>query len=104
MRSTDKKTTNSDHKKTLKPLEAIKRVAKTTNHTLRNRILRKWLHIDFLMQLVSKKGILDIKLREGPLTNGGHINKSVNCGHMSNESEHLIIITIIVGTATPKKV
>jgi hypothetical protein len=45
-------------------LEAIKRAAKTTNHTLRNRIPMRWLHID-LTQLTIKKDILEIKMRDG---------------------------------------
>ncbi|WVZ97480.1 hypothetical protein U9M48_043012 [Paspalum notatum var. saurae] len=64
-----------------------------TNHTLTNRIPRWWLHIDFLTQLNMKEGILDIKLRDRPLTNRGHGKKSAKSGHMSKRSECLIIIT-----------
>ena len=90
------KAINSDHRrKTLKPslislLEAIKRASKMINHTL-NGIPRRWLHID-LTQLTVKKDILDINLRDGPLTNRGHKKNSVNYGHMSNQSKCLIII------------
>jgi hypothetical protein len=68
--SAGRKTNGSDHKgKTLKPsarslLKAIKGAMKVINHTLRDRILRWWAHVNILTQLTIKKGILHIKLRE----------------------------------------
>lgn len=76
--------------------EAIKRAIKMANHALRNRIPRRWLHIDLRTQLTIKKDILDIKLRDGPLTNRAHNKKSVNRGHMSNRSKHVIMITTML--------
>jgi hypothetical protein len=67
-------------------LKAIKGAMKVTNHTLRDRILRWWMHINILTQLTIKKVILHIKLRDGPLPNRSHIKKSVNSGYMSNMS------------------
>src|SRR6185503_21184819 len=96
--STGRKASSSDHRgKTLKPstrslLEAIKRAAKTTNHTLRDRIPRWRLHIHFLTEFTVKKGILHIKLRYRPLTNRNHSKKSANRGHMSHRCKSLIIV------------
>jgi hypothetical protein len=73
--STGGKTSSSDHRgKTLKPsarslLKAIKGATKVTNHTLRDRILGWWAHVNILTQLTIKKNILHIKLRDGPLLN-----------------------------------
>jgi hypothetical protein len=96
------KISSSDHRgKTLKPsarslLKAIKGAMKVTNHTLRNRIPRWWVHVNILAQLIIKKGILHIKLRDGPLLNRSHSKKSANSGHMSNRSKSLIIITTLL--------
>jgi hypothetical protein len=55
--SADGKTSNCDHKgKTLKSssrslLKAINGATKVTNHTLRDRILRWWTHVNILTQL-----------------------------------------------------
>ena len=64
--STGRKTSSRDYRsKALKPsmrslLKAIERATKTTDHTLRNRIPKWWLHIDFLTQLTIKESILNI--------------------------------------------
>jgi hypothetical protein len=100
--SADKKTSSCDHRgKTLKPsprslLKAIKEVTKVRNHTLRDRIPRWWMHVNILTQLTIKKGILHIKLRDGPLLNRSHDKKSVNSGHMRNMSKSLIIIMTLL--------
>jgi hypothetical protein len=39
------------------------------NHAIRNKIPRRWSHVDLLMEFTIKKGIFDIKLRNGPSTN-----------------------------------
>jgi hypothetical protein len=67
-------------------LKAIKGAMKVTNHTLRDRILRWWMHVNILTLLTIKKVILYIKLRDGPLPNRSHIKKSVNSGYISNMS------------------
>jgi hypothetical protein len=54
----------------------IMRMAKTTNHALRNRVPRGWLHIHLLMRFTIKEGILHIKLRDRPCTNRGHSKKT----------------------------
>jgi hypothetical protein len=77
-------------------LKAIKGASKVTKHTLRDRIPRWWAHVNILMQLTITKGILHIKLRDGPLPNRSHGKKSVNSGHMSNMSKSLIIITTLL--------
>jgi hypothetical protein len=52
--STGRKTSSSDHRgKMLKPsvrslLKAIKGAMKVTNHTLRDRIPRWWMHVNIL--------------------------------------------------------
>jgi hypothetical protein len=64
IKTTNRKTSNSDHRsETLKPsprsqLETIKGGTKATNHALRNRILRWWLHINLLKQLTIRKAFL----------------------------------------------
>jgi hypothetical protein len=95
------KTSSYDHRsKTLKSssrslLKAIKGLM-VTNHTLRDRILRWWIHVNILTQLTIKKDILHIKLRDGPLPNRSHDKKSANSGHMSNRSKSLIIILTLL--------
>jgi hypothetical protein len=72
------KNSSSNHRgKTLKPsmsslLEAIKRATKVTNHTLRDRIPRWWVHVNILTQLTIKKDIVYINLRDAPLPNRSH--------------------------------
>jgi hypothetical protein len=100
--SAGRKTSNRDHRgKTLKPrlrslFKAIKGATKVTNHTLRDRIPRWWMHVNILTQLTIKKVILHIKLRDGPLLNISHGKESVNSGHMSNRSKSLIIISTLL--------
>jgi hypothetical protein len=77
-------------------LKAIKGATKVTNHNLRDRIPRWWTHVNILTQLTIKKGILHIKLRDGPLPNRSHDKKSANIGHMSNRGKSLIIITTLL--------
>jgi hypothetical protein len=54
-----------------------------------------WTHVNIIKKLTIKKSIINIKLRDGPLLNICHNNKSVNSGHMSNRSKSLIIITTV---------
>jgi hypothetical protein len=100
--SADKKTSSCDHRgKTLKLsprclLKAIKGATKVTNHAPRDRIPRWWTHVNILTQLTIKKGILHIKLRDGPSPNRSHGKKSANNSHMSNRSKSLIIISTVL--------
>jgi hypothetical protein len=100
--SAGEKTSSCDHRgKALKPsprslIKAIKRATKVTNHALRDRIPRWWMHVNILTQLAIKKDILYIKLRDGPASNRSHDKKSVNSGHMSNRNKSLIIISIML--------
>lgn len=48
------------------------------------------------MQLTIKKGILDIKMRDGPLTDRGHSKESANSSHMSNMRKGLVIVTTML--------
>jgi predicted RNA-binding protein YlxR (DUF448 family) len=96
-----KKKSPTHRGKTLKPsprslLKAKKGETKVTNHALRGRIPRWWTHVNILTQLTIKKGILHIKLRDGPSPNRSHGKKSVNSSHMSNKSKSLIIISTIL--------
>jgi len=97
-----RKTSSNDHRgKALKPstrslFQTIKRATKTTNHALRNKIPRRWSHVDLLTEFTIKEGIFDIKLRNGPSTNRGHSKESANSGHVSHRSKCLIIITTIL--------
>jgi hypothetical protein len=93
------KTSSCDHRcKMLKPslrslFKAIKGATKMINHALRDRIFRWWTHVNILTHLTIKKGILHIKLRDGPAPNRSHGKKSANSGHMSNMSKSIIIIS-----------
>jgi hypothetical protein len=40
-------------------LEAIERTIETTNMVIRNRVARRWVHVDLLMQLTVKKSVQD---------------------------------------------
>jgi hypothetical protein len=77
-------------------LEAIKRTVKMADMTIWNRVDRRWVHVDLLMQLTVKKGILHIKIRDSPPMNRGHRNKSMNCGPMGNRSKDLLVVTTIM--------
>jgi hypothetical protein len=96
------KISSCDHRgKTLKSsprslLKAIKGATNVINHALRDRILRWWTHVNILTQLIIKKCILHIKLRDRPSPNRSHDKKSVNSSHMSNRSKNLIIISIML--------
>jgi hypothetical protein len=54
------------------------------------------MHVNIITQLTIKKGILHIKLRDGPAPNRSHDKKSANSGHMSNRSKSLIIISTML--------
>src|SRR4051812_18907849 len=73
-------------------LEAIKGAPKATDHTVRHRVPRWWLHVDLLTQLTIEKCILNIKLRHGPMTYRSNNKKSADSGHVSHKSECLIVI------------
>jgi hypothetical protein len=94
--SAGRKTICCDHRGLRSLLKAIKEATKVTNHTLRDRIPGWWTHVNILTQLIIKKVILHIKLRDGPLPNRSHGKKSGNSGHMSNRSKSLIIITTLL--------
>jgi hypothetical protein len=104
------KTNSCDHRgKTLKPnpmslLKAIKGAMKVTNHTLKDRIPRWWMHVNILTQLIIKKDILHIKLRDGPLLNRSHDKKSVNSDHMSNRSIIIITTLLLLKTMSNKTI
>ena len=83
--------------KTLKPsprslLKAIEGMSQLTNKTIRHRVTWGWLHIDFLSELTIEDGILDVQLRDRPLTNGCNSKKSPNSSHVSNRSKGLLIV------------
>jgi hypothetical protein len=68
-------------------LKTIKGVTEMTNHTLRDRIPRWWVHVNILTKLIIKKCTLYIKLGDESLPNIIHDKKSVNSGHMSSGSK-----------------
>jgi hypothetical protein len=76
-------------------LEAIERTVETIDMTIKNRVIRRWVHID-LIKLTVKKSILYVKLKDNPSMNKGHSNKSMSSGPMSNRSKDLLIITTIL--------
>jgi len=76
--------------------QSIKRATKTTNDAIRNKIPRRWSHVDLLMEFTIKKGIFDMKLRDGPGTNRGHSKESANSGHVSHRSKGLVIVATML--------
>ena len=96
-----KNSINDSSGEALKPglrslLEAVERATQPANHSIRDRVSRRWLHVYLLTQLAIEKGFLDIKLGDGPLSDRSNREKSPDCGHMSNGSKGLIIITTLL--------
>jgi hypothetical protein len=77
-------------------LEAIERMAETTNMAIRNRVARRWVHVDLLIKLTVKKSVLYVKLRDSPLTNICHRNKRMNGCLVSNRIKSLLIVMTIL--------
>src|SRR5438128_7273496 len=101
MLASNKTSSENNRGEALKPgagslLEAIERATETTDVTIRNRVSRGRVHVDLLMQLAMKKGILHIKLRDGPSANRSNNNKSMDSGPMGNRSKSLLIIMPIL--------
>jgi hypothetical protein len=65
------------------------------NHAIRNKVLRRWIYKN-LSQIIIKKVILDIEVRQGPMTNRGQNEERANSGHMDQKSKHLIVITTML--------
>jgi hypothetical protein len=66
------------------------------NHPIGNRIPRRRLHVNLLMQLTIEKYVLNIKLRHRPVANRGDSKKRAHNGHMSHMSKSLIIVTALL--------
>src|SRR5438105_8046177 len=101
MLASNKTSSENNRGEALKPcaeslLEAVERATETTDVTIRDRVSRRRVHVDLLMQLTMKKSILHIKLRDGPSANRSNSNKSMDSGPMSNRSKGLLIITPIL--------
>jgi hypothetical protein len=101
MLASNKPSSSDNRSEALKPstrglLEAIERTAEKTDVAIRNIVARRWVHVDLLLQLTVKKSILHVKLRDGPPTNRGHRNKSVNGSSVSNRSKGLLIVTTVL--------
>jgi hypothetical protein len=77
-------------------LKTIEGTTQPTNHPIRNRVLLRWLHIDFLTELAIKEGVLNIQLRYRPLTNRNNCKKSPNNSHVSDRSKGLLIVTTLL--------
>jgi hypothetical protein len=75
--------------------EALKPSTRGLLEALRNRVAKRWVHVD-LMQLTVKKSILHTKLRDSPPTDRGHRNKGMNGGPVSNKSKCLLIVTTVL--------
>jgi hypothetical protein len=90
-----------NRRETLKPsagslLKTIEGTTQPADHSSRNGVAWRRLHIDFLTKLTIKKGVLDIQLRDRPLTDRGNSEKGPNSGHMSNWSKCLLIVNAIL--------
>jgi hypothetical protein len=77
-------------------LKTIEGTTQPTNRPIRNGVPRRWLHIDFLTKLTIEEGVLDIQLRNRPLTNRGNSEKGPNSGHVSNRSKSLLVVNTIL--------
>ncbi|XP_040245347.1 uncharacterized protein [Aegilops tauschii subsp. strangulata] len=95
--------TNGGHHRgeALKPgarglFKTIEGATKSTDHTIRRIVPRWWLYINLLTQLAIEKGVLDIKLRDRPMTNRSHNKESADSGHVGHKSECLIIIASLL--------
>jgi hypothetical protein len=51
------------------------------------------MHIKFLLPFTNEEGVLDIQLRDRPLTNRWHNEKGLNSSHVSNRSKGLLVVT-----------
>ncbi|XP_048556699.1 uncharacterized protein LOC125537428 [Triticum urartu] len=95
---TGQETSGSHHRgETLEPgarglFKTIEGAAKSTDHTIRSIVPRWLLHINLHTQLTIEKGVLDIKLRDRPMTNRSHNKESADNGHVGHRSKCLIII------------
>ena len=79
-------------------LEPIQSFAKPTN--LAWSMLNSWRrgHINLFMRVTIQKGILDIHLKDLPLSNGCNCNHSTNCRHLCNWGKCLLVVkTILLG-------
>jgi hypothetical protein len=74
---------------------AIEGVPKMADHAIKKRVPRVGC-INLLTQLIIEERIMNIKLRHRPMMNKGHNEKSANNGHVSDNSECLIIVTSLV--------
>jgi hypothetical protein len=81
--------------------KGIEIATKTTIMPSGKKISRWWLHVDLLMQLMIKKDILDIKLRDRSVANKYHSEKCGHVGHMSKC--FILIIAMILLKATGHK-
>jgi hypothetical protein len=101
MPTSNKSSSNDNQGESLKPsmrglFETIERIVETTNMALKNKVGKRFMQVDLHMQLTVKKSILHVKLRDGPLMNRSHHNKSMNGGPLSNRSKNLLIVTTIL--------
>jgi hypothetical protein len=77
-------------------LEAIERMVEMTNMAIKNRVARRWVHVDLLIKLIMKKIVLHVKLRDSPLTNRCHRNKRMSGCLVSNMIKSLLIVMTIL--------
>ena len=77
---------------------------KTPDRAIRKKISRWWLHVDLLMQLMIKKDILDIKLRDRSMANKYYSEKCEKSGHVGHMSKcFILVIAMILLKATGHK-
>jgi len=78
-------------------LQPIERSVKLTNKTilpLSNKP-RRLLHINILLKITVEKGILNIKMMEGPMTDSSHSKKQTNSGEFGYRRESITVINAI---------
>ena len=75
-------------------LKAIEGTTQPTNHPIQNGVPWRWLHIHFLTVLAIEEGVLDIQLRNQPLTNRSNCKKSPYSSHVSDRSKGLLSIVM----------
>ena len=77
--------------------EAIERSAEETNITrVSKRVTSRGSHVDFLIQVAMKKGIIDVKLVDRPRTSSGNSKEEVNSDSLCNRGEAVKVIHTLI--------
>ncbi|KAL2583894.1 hypothetical protein AAZX31_14G103900 [Glycine max] len=88
------KFTKPSTRRLLQPIERSMKLTHKAILPLSNK--PRWLlHINILLKITVEKGILNIKLMEGPVTNSSHSKKQTNSGEFGDRRESITVINAI---------